>query len=215
MRFLLISLLTVLLCTSCALKTTEGLRETALVKEVLVNPYFSQSSVDYVYKAKIDVYGKYFGGILIVKKTAADAHRVVFTTEFGSKIFDFLYEGDTFTKNFVLPDLDKKIIVNTLRDDFKLLISENIPVVKQFVSEDHKVYKSEMLGRYNFYFFDASEENLEKLVHTSKYKEKVTITFEPQEGKPEDSEEKLIAEKITIKHSNINVKIDLEYLKQS
>ena len=79
---------------------------------------------DYVYKAKIDVYGRYFGGILILKKVDENSHRVVFTTEFGSKIFDFLYEGDTFTKNFMIDDLDKKIIVNTLRKDFKILISE-------------------------------------------------------------------------------------------
>jgi len=213
MRFLVISFLSVLLFTSCALKTTKGLRQTPVAKKDVINPYFSEPSVDYVYKTKIDVYGKYFGGILIIKKTAARTHRVVFTTEFGSKIFDFQYEGDTFTKNFVLPDLDKKIIVNTLRKDFKLLISEKISVLEQFASKDQNIYKSEMLGRFNFYFFDTSEEKLKKLVHTTKYKEKVSITFVAQENNVEVSEENFIAEKITIKHSNINITIDLEYLK--
>ena len=209
MRFLLTSFLCLWVCSSCALKTTSGLRQTPLVKKEIVNTYFSKPSVDYVYKAKIDIYGKYFGGILIIKKTAPTAHRVVFTTEFGSKIFDFLYEGDTFTKNFILPDLDKKLIVNTLRKDFKLLISEKVQVVEQFVSEGQNVYKSENSGRFNFYFFDTSEEKLEKLVHTSKYKEKVTIAFLPQASSPE------ISDKITIHHSNIKLTIDLDYFKNN
>lgn len=209
MRFFLISLLALAVCGSCSLKTTEGLRQTSLNKKETVNTYFSASETDYIYKAKVDIYGRYFGGILIVKKVAENSHRVVFTTEFGSKIFDFLYEGDTFTKNFVLEDLDRKIIVNTLRKDFKLLISEKATVLEQFASEEYSVYKTEKDKRFNFYFFN-SEGNLEKLVNSSKHKEKVTIAFEPSSI----SEGKRVAENIMINHSNIKLKIDLEYFKK-
>ena len=206
-RFLLTSLLSLFICTSCSLKTTEGLRQTAIAKKEIANNYFSKSSVDYIYKAKVEAYGRYFGGVLIIKKVANDKHRVVFTTEFGSKIFDFLYEDDTFTKNFILEDLDRKLIVNTLRKDFKLLISEKAQVLEQFASETHSIYKTKRDKRFNFYFFDSSEERLEKLINTSKHDEKVIINF----GSTKASEEKNVAEIITINHSNIKLKIELDY----
>ena len=203
-RFLAISFV-LILCNSCALRTTRGLRETPVTKAEVTNPYFSSSSIDYVYKAKIDIYGKYFGGILIIKKVAEDTHRVVFTTEFGSKIFDFLYEGDTFVKNFVLEDLDKKIIVNTLRKDFKLLINETAVVLEQYASEGNRIYKTKSGNRFNFYFFNTEETVLEKIIQTSKIKEKVEIEF---------TSENELAQQITIEHSNIKLKIDLDYFKK-
>lgn len=210
MRFLLISLLTLIVCSSCSLRTLEGFRKTPLTKTEIVNPYFSKLTVDYIYKAKVEIYGRYFGGILIIKKVAEDSHRVVFTTEFGSKIFDFLYEGDTFTKNFMLEHLDRKIIVNTLHKDFKLLISEKVRVLEQFASEKYSIYKTEKNKRFNFYFVNASEGKLEKLINTSKHKEKVIIVFESSKA----SEGKNVAEKITINHSNIKLKIELSYFKK-
>ncbi len=134
-RFLAISFFIILLLVSCSLKTTEGLRQVHFDKTTVENPYFSNPEIDYVYKAKIEVYNKNFGGILIIKKIGSDSHRVVFTTEFGSKLFDFQFEGDTFTKNFVVEDLDKKFIVNILKDDFKLLVKENAAVLSVYESE--------------------------------------------------------------------------------
>ena len=50
------------------MQTTKNL----IVKEVsqieVDNPYFSNTYIDYIYKAKIDIYGRKFGGILIIKK---------------------------------------------------------------------------------------------------------------------------------------------------
>jgi hypothetical protein len=205
MQFLKISLF-LFLFSSCYLKTTEGLRTTLVSKTQVENLYFSDHAQDYIYKAKIDIYGRYFGGILIIKKLKKNTHRVVFTTEFGSKVFDFLYEGDTFTKNFIVPDIDKKFIVNTLQKDFKILISETAQVKEQFELEEIDVYKSEADKKFNFYFFNKENQRLEKIVNTSKSKEKVTILF--------TSKTENIAEKIAINHNNIKLSIDLDYFKK-
>jgi hypothetical protein len=189
------------------LKTTEGLRSVPVKRANVINLYFSNTEIDYIYKAKIDIYGKYFGGILIIKKVEKDTHRVVFTTEFGNKIFDFLYEGDTFTKNFVLKDLDKKIIVNTLQKDFKLLISESSGVEEQFSAENQKVYKTKTSNRFNFYFCNKEPEVLKRIVQTSKRKEKIQILFTSSKNE--------VAQQIEIIHSNIKLKIDLNYFKKS
>lgn len=205
-RLLAISLLAILLLTSCSLKTTEGLRQIAFNKTEVENPYFSNAEIDYVYKAKIEVYGKNFGGILILKKLGPKNHRVVFTTEFGSKLFDFQFEGDTFIKNFIVEDLDKKFIVNILKDDFKLLVKEQAPVLAVYESENQKIYKTQDAERFSFYFFGNESEQLKKIINTSKTKEKVEIDF--------TSSEENIADSIAIKHNNIKLTIDLEKFKK-
>lgn len=217
-RFLLISFCAFLVLTSCSLKTTEGLRqvdfnETVTMPIEIENPYFSNSKIDYVYKAKIEIYKKNFGGILIVKKTGPESHRIVFTTEFGSKLFDFQFEGDNFTKNFVVEDLDRKLFVNILRDDFKLLVNENSKVLAVYESQNQRLFKTQSNKKFNFYFLNKETEKLEKIVKTSKTKEKVAIDF-TSSANSEDELEDNIADIIKIKHYNIQLTIDLEKFKK-
>jgi len=205
MRYLLISFLFISLI-SCSLKTTKDLLEVDLSKNTIENAYFSDESKDYVYKAKIEVYGNNFGGILIIKKQSENKHRVVFTTEFGNKLFDFLYEEDEFTLNYIVEELDKKMIVNTLQKDFKLLISERQKVNNQFQSEDFEVYQTTDSNRNNFYFFNKKSATLDKIVNASKSKEKLEILFDNIEGKNANS--------IVINHKNIKLNIELEKFKK-
>lgn len=212
-RFLIISFLSFILFTSCSLKTTEGLRQVTFNKTEVNNLYFSNPEIDYVYKAKIEVYNKNFGGILIIKKIGPDSHRVVFTTEFGSKIFDFQFEGDTFTKNFVVEDLDRKIFIKVLREDFKLLVNESAKVLAVYESENQNVYKTETDKKSNFYFLEDESDKLVKIVNASRTKEKVEIDFTSSEAVPGNSLES-IADNITIKHNNIKLTINLEKFKK-
>lgn len=205
-RFLAISLVAVFVLASCSLKTTEGLRQVPFSKIEVENPYFSNTEMDYVYKAKIDFYKKNFGGILIIKKIGFQNHRVVFTTEFGSKLFDFQFEGDTFTKHFMIEDLDKKFVVNILKDDFKLLVNEKAKVLEVYESKEKRIYKTQSEDRFNFYFLDNKDGALQKIVNTSKTKEKVVIDFTVSGEN--------VAETIAIKHKNIKLTIALEKFKK-
>jgi len=205
MRFLPISIL-FLLITSCSLQTTKNL----IVKEVsqieVDNPYFSNTYIDYIYKAKIDVYGRKFGGILIIKKIDENSHRVVFTTEFGNKLFDFLFENDTVINNFVIEELDKIFIVNTLQNDFKLLVSQKNKVLNQFDSGLEDVYKTINDKQFNFYFINKKSHILDKIVCTSKSKVKVEVLF--------SNVESVIANSVLIHHKNIKLNIALELFKK-
>ena len=205
MRFLPINIL-FLLITSCSLQTTKNL----IVKEVshieVDNPYFSNTYIDYIYKAKIDIYGRKFGGILIIKKIDENSHRVVFTTEFGNKLFDFLFENDTVINNFVIEELDKKFIVNTLRNDFKLLVSEKNKVLNQFDSGLEDIYKTIDGKQFNFYFINKKSHTLDKITRTSKSKVIVEVLF--------SNVESVIANSILIHHKNIKLNIALELFKK-
>ena len=205
MRYLPISIL-FLLITSCSLQTTKNL----IVKEVshieVDNPYFSNTYIDYIYKAKIDIYGRKFGGILIIKKIDENSHRLIFTTEFGNKLFDFLFENDTVINNFVIEELDKKFIVNTLRNDFRLLVSEKNKVLNQFDSGLEDIYKTIDDKQFNFYFINKKSHTLDKITRTSKSKVIVEVLF--------SNVESVIANSILIHHKNIKLNIALELFKK-
>lgn len=201
MRYLLISIL-FLIQTSCALQMTKDWVRSEPTKEYVENSYFSELIADYVYKAKITVYGHKFGGILIIKKLGEEEHRVVFTTEFGNKLFDFSYQKNTFKKNFIVEDLDKKMIVNTLQKDFKLLISERAKVEEQYNMDDEIVFKTSNDKRSNFYFINKKTHTLDKIVNASKSKQKMEVLYkEIIDG---------MANNIWINHHNINLQIELK-----
>lgn len=205
-RCLGISLLLIFVTTSCSLKTTEGFRQIAFVDKEISNPYFSNPNLDYVYKAKIEVYKKNFGGILIVKKTGHENYRIVMTTEFGSKLLDFQFDGEDFTKNFVVEDLDRKFILDVLRKDFRVMLNETAAITAAYNSKTNRVYKTESGKDFNFYFFARTSEKLEKIINTTKRKERVEINFKSSNG--------ITAENISIQHNNIQLKINLEKFKE-
>lgn len=205
MRYLIISVF-ILLISSCSLPTTKNLIEKEISKNEIENLYFSDLNKDYVYKAKIDVYGNKLGGILIIKKIVNDNHRVVFTTEFGNKLFDFLFMKDQVINNFIIEELDKKLIINTLQKDFRLLVSDQIKIINQYDSKNSDVYKTVEGNRNNFYFINKNSYTLDKIVSTSKSKEKVEILYSNIENK--------IANSILIIHKNNKLTIALEKFKK-
>jgi hypothetical protein len=167
--------------------------------------YFSDSKTDYVYKTNITVYGNELSGIFIAKKINDTTHRVVFTTEFGNKLLDFEISETTFKVNAIVSELDRKILINTLKEDFRLLLKKEYQIQEQFENESDNIYKSADGKRFNYLFLSKKDQKLEKVVHASKTKEKITLTF--------SSENNIFAEKIQIIHQNIKLKIELNYFK--
>lgn len=168
-------------------------------------PYFSEPKTDYVYKTNITVYGHEMSGIFIAKKINDTTHRVVFTTEFGNKLFDFEISETTFKVNSIVSELDKKILINTLKEDFRLLLKKEYLIQEQFENESYNIYKSADENRDNYLFVSKNNHQLDKIIRASKTKEKITITF--------TLENNIFAEKVVILHQNIKLNIELNYLK--
>lgn len=203
--FLITSLFLLVLLNSCAVKTVKDFDKTAVTSELFKVPYFSDKAIDYVYKSSISVYGRNFGGIFIAKKIDDTTHRIVFTTEFGNKLFDFEISGNEFKVNFILEELDRKIIVNMLKRDFMLLLKKEFKVEEQFENAAFTVLKSKDENRFNYLFVSKKSLRLEKLIHSTKSKEKISIEYL--------SENNTLADKIIIDHKNIKLRIELNFLK--
>ncbi|MEZ0130176.1 hypothetical protein AB9T88_10615 [Flavobacterium sp. LBUM151] len=203
-QFLLINCFLAINLISCG-SVTKNYTPKKLDKTSYEVPYFKDSKTDYVYKANITVYGHDLTGIFIAKKINDTTHRVVFTTEFGNKLLDFEISEKDFKVNSIVSELDRKILVNTLREDFRLLLKKEYQIQKQFENESDNIYKSADGKRDNYLFISKKDRKLEKVIHSSKTKEKVTLLFK--------SENDIFAEKIEIIHQNIKLKIELNYFK--
>jgi hypothetical protein len=167
--------------------------------------YFSNPEIDYVYKANITVYGNNLTGIFIAKKINETTHRVVFTTEFGNKLLDLEISENDFKVNSIVDELNKSILINTLKTDFRLLLRKQFQVQEQFENESEMVYKSEDNNRFNYLFVSKKDNKFSKIVQASKRKEKINFSF--------ITENNTFAQNIIIEHYNIQLKIELNYFK--
>ena len=202
-RLLLISSF-LALCVSCKpYQIKDAVRKEDPVKE-FKNSYFSNPETDYVYKAHITVYGNSLGGVFIAKRMNDSIHRVVFTTEFGNKLLDFELSEKSFKVNYILEDLNRKIIINTLRDDFRLLLKVHHPVEEVLENQDAVIYKTKDGKQFNYFFVSRKNNQLLQLVNASKTKEKVIFGFE--------SKNSSFADKIIISHQHIKLKIELNQI---
>lgn len=203
-QFLIINCFLALVFVSCG-SVTKNYTPKKLDKTSYEVPYFSDSKTDYVYKTNITVYGNEISGIFIAKKINDTTHRIVFTTEFGNKLMDFEISDTDFKVNSIVSELDRKILINTLKEDFRLLLKKDYQIQEQFENDSAEIYKSKDGKRDNYLFISKKDHQLEKIVHSSQTKEKFTLTF--------SSENNIFAEKIQIIHQNIKLKIELNYFK--
>ena len=200
MRFLLSSLL-LLLCLSCkSYPKKNGFTKINTPANGFTNPYFSDSTKDYVYKANIEAFGNSFGGLFIVKKLAQNHHRIAFTTELGNKIFDFSFREDNFTVNHIIKELDKKILINILKNDFRILVKENIVVDKLFSSKENVLYQTHVDGK--LYFFSKEQDQLQKIIQVKNGKR--TVEFQFSEINDD------LAKAIQINHQKLRLSIGLK-----
>lgn len=200
MRFLLISTFFSLFL-SCKSYQIPDAVETENTTSVIQNQYFSDESLDYVYKTHIEIYGNDMSGIFIVKRINDSIHRMVLTTDFGNTLLDFEISEKTFKVNHVFDQLDKKIIINTLRDDFRTLLQVNNKVLKKYTRNNEIIYQAE---NNQYYYTDLITNKLSKIIKTNKRKEKVIFTF--------NSKKTTFAENISIQHHNIKLKIEFNQI---
>lgn len=199
MRKLTIPLLvtSLLLVFGCASKPKNAPAEIVTA----FNRYFSDAKTDYTYRTKITVYGHELKGILIAKKINDSVHRVVLTTDFGNTLIDFEVGQNSFKKNNVVDDLDRKIVVNTLRDDFRLLFREKFPSSEAGQSVSDKVTTFESLDGRNLYRLSFAANKLISISKGSRKKEQVSVGF--------ISENNIFADKIEIEHRDMKLKIEM------
>ena len=151
--YLIISSFLLLFISSCStVNVVKDYTPAAVEKNTFEVPYFTNPKMDYVYKANISVYGNELSGIFIAKKINDTTHRVVFTTEFGNKLLDFEISETDFKVNSIVEDLDRKILINTLKTDFRLLLKNSYAIKQQYDNSENKIFLTEDAKTNNYLF---------------------------------------------------------------
>ncbi len=184
-------------CTSYQLKDVRSLSNT---QNTVENLYFS-SKEDYVYKCQMDIYKNHISGIVIIKKISEDAHRVVMTSDFGNKMIDFEISENDFKLNYVLADLDKKMVINFLKNDFQALLKQKYPASKSFENNDSVIHLSNNGKKRYYLFFSKENGTLRQIIYTLNHKEKIDFSFEAKKH--------TFADTINLQHKDFKITIKL------
>lgn len=199
MRFLLISLFALLLsCASYPVKN--DFKIIPATQNQVFNPYFSDAKLDYIYKAHLQFNGYTLSGIFIVKKIEDKHYRIVFTTEMGNTIFDFTLQNNVFQTNQILPDINKKWVVNILQKDFRVLLKENALIAHGYNLSESIIYEVK-INNMSYYYY-SMDDQLKKIAGVQSRKEIVNFIF--------SDVEKTMAQKIEIIHAKLNLRITLK-----
>lgn len=202
-RFLLQSFLyslILLLFVSCKTYQLTDAKPISNSEKTVENLYFS-SKEDYVYKCQMDIYKNHVSGILIIKKINEVTHRVVLTSDFGNKLIDFEISENDFKLNYVLPDLDKKIVINFLKNDFQHLLKQRYSVAESFENAQSKIYLSKIDKKTYYLFFSKENSLLKQIIYTKNNKEKIDFTF--------DAKKHIFADSLNLQHKDFNINIKL------
>lgn len=189
-----------LLFVSCKTYKLTDVKPVSNSEKTVENLYFS-SNEDYVYKCQMDIYKNHVSGILILKKINETTHRVVLTSDFGNKLIDFEISDNNFKLNYVLPDLDKKIVINFLKNDFQQLLKRQYPVNESFENENSKIYLSKVDKKIYYLFFNKENGLLKQIIYTKNNKEKIDFTF--------DAKKHIFADSIDLQHKDFKINIKL------
>lgn len=189
-----------LLFVSCKTYKLTDVKSVSNSEKTVENLYFS-SNEDYVYKCQMDIYKNHVSGILILKKINKTAHRVVLTSDFGNKLIDFEISENDFKLNYVLPDLDKKIVINFLKNDFQQLLKRQYPVSESFENDNSKIYLSKVDKKIYYLFFNKENGLLKQIIYTKNNKEKIDFTF--------DAKKHIFADSLNLQHKDFKINIKL------
>ncbi len=205
MRYFLLSscLLFLLGCSSAYRKMEKVQADPACVLKF--KPRFTKA----LYNTKVDVIGKHLSGLLLLKVMPDSSTRLVFSNEIGFKFFDFEFSSTgVFKVYYILPQMDKKAVLTTLRKDFEILLMQHLDMEKAFVRKKEGLlyYGFPQSKGNNYYITDSTCQQLVRLERASKRKPVVTAIMQHYaEGMPDS---------IGISHAKFNFTIGLKKLKQ-
>ncbi|QYS89693.1 hypothetical protein [Flavobacterium davisii] len=173
-------------------------------EQIILNPYFANPELDYIYKAQIEAYGNTLSGLFIIKKINQNSHRVVMTTDFGNKLLDFTIGEQEVKTNYVIEDLNKKIILKILANDLKLLVQEKYLAKTEREKDEIRVLETKQNAIHNYFYFKKDSNQLIKIVQSTKRKARLSIIF--------DTKNADFSDQIFLEHYNFNIKINLKQI---
>ena len=150
-------------------------------------------------------------GLLYFKNFSDTAVRIVFQNEMGLTYFDFGWDSkDSFQVNYIIEQMDKPALIQTLKKDFELLLfkNKNPNDYSLFTDKDkNSVYRYAMPKGFAFYILDKNK-RLAFIENADEKRKVIQIKLDPPTPVGE------FANQIIIQHLRANFTITLKKLEQ-
>lgn len=167
---------------------------------------FTDTTQRYLYKNKIDLYGHYFSGLMMIKPLGKGDYKVAITTEFGSKILDFEFRNGDFLLNDCIDEMRRKKVLKILESDMRLLLGIGGRDCRSVENENNVVIylKCQKRRLFKRYLIDMDAGFVSKMFAGKKKKTDVEISLtDYNDGRPGN---------IDLKHIKIPVSIQMSLL---
>lgn len=111
-----------------------------------------------LYSTQVDILQHHLSGLLLFKPMEDSSMRVVFASEMGLKFFDFAFGKDgSFTKHYLLPKMDKKAVVKTLRKDLEMVLMRQDPATAEVFTDGRYRYTAFPLKKGKVYYITSPD----------------------------------------------------------
>jgi len=202
MRSLLLNSLLILTLLSGCTSAYKNLQKTE--GDVQCITKFRPQFQNTLYSTQVDVLKHHLSGLLFFKQMPDSSLRVVFANEMGFKFFDFEFTRDGgFVKHYMLPKMDKKAVVKTLRGDFELvLLRPDLSAAHVMQDSAYRYVVVPTARGNNYYLTDAACTKLERIEKSSSRKPVVKVWLGQYVAGVPDS--------INIRHQGFKFNISLQ-----
>jgi len=100
-------------------------------------PLFSINLEKALFRVTMEVKQNELTGLIFIKKMPDSTYRIVFSNEFGMTYFDLEIQPDSFRVVYCFESMNKKMLLNILEIDFRLLIGNHSPPKGTWYLQEH------------------------------------------------------------------------------
>ncbi len=204
-NFLLISLLLVF----CSCRTIHHRNLQKINKQQTsidqLNSCFKKNFSKVLFKSEISIYKNRLSGLIFIKLMPDSSYRINFITELGLKIFDFEIKGENFKVVYCIEKMNRKKLIQILKEDFTLMLLENKLNSKAVLYKNTKtqenVFRFHNKNGYYYYYVDSNAMTLDKIESSNFLSRKLEISFSDFKNN--------FPSKIDIKHDHIKLNLHI------
>lgn len=152
-------------------------------------------------------YKDYFAsGLMVIKPIKKEHFRIVFTAKMGQTLLDTELTPTDFIIKKSIPQLDRKLLFNLLEKDLRLICDTHAgkAVALQAKNEQVDIFRIKTEKGFRYFYYNASDELINKIERGSKRKKKVVVDLENYKND--------FPEKITIAHQGIQLMIEMKLI---
>ena len=149
---------------------------------------------------------------MVIKYLSRESCRVIYITEVGIKVFDMeFFRNDNFKLHYCVDAINRKVIIQTLKNDIGLMLTD-IPLNKKIIlSEDRKqnktLIKSTAGITTSFYLLNNASLRMEEILTKKNFQKKVVIQYFSNNRSELDS--------VRISHYNLRLNIQLSQINET